>query len=165
VVYLTGFSDKDDEVVFKRIFTAPCGDGMLVFNVGPAAEYEPYSFELYDDAYAYSNNGGLCVLYPSYRGIQTSSYPLWTAKDKMEMTVSLGDLPNKISTRIVVPPHTKPFNRSDSKYPGGDYLIIRSGNFYNPTYYKHLKSLINSWPPDINAEDIPMKLSNLMATL
>jgi hypothetical protein len=165
VVYLTEFSDKDDAVVYKRIFTAPCGNGMLVFNVGPAAEYEPYTYELYEDAYAYSNNGGLCFLYPSYQGIQTSPYPLWTARDKTEQTVKLGDVPNKISTRVAVPPGTKSFNHSDTKYRGGDFLLIRDGNFYNPTYYKHLKAEINSWPEHLKAEDMSILLSEWMATL
>jgi hypothetical protein len=163
VVYVTAVSDQDDSVIYKRIFTAPCGDGMLVFNVGPAAEYEPYAYELYEDAYAYSNNGGLCVLYPSYRGIQTSPYPLWTAADRTEMTVRLGDLPNQISTRVVTPPHTKPYNHSSTNHqPGGDFLVIRSGNFYNPTYYKNLKSMINSWPEDV--DDIPMKILDFIET-
>ena len=165
VVYLTSFSDADDAVVYKRIFTAPCGDGMLVFNVGPAPQYEPYYYDLYEDAYAYSDNGGLCVLYPSYRGIQTSPYPLWTARDKTEQTVKLGDVPNKISMRVAVPPGTKPFNHSDVKYKGGDFLIIRPGKFYNPTYYKHLKSEINSWPATVQEEDIVTRLSALVATL
>jgi hypothetical protein len=164
VVYLTSFSDSDDAVVYKRVFTAPCGDGMLVFNVGPAAEYEPYYYELYEDAYAYSDNGGLCVLYPSYRGIQTSPYPLWTARDKTEQTVQLGDVPNKISTRVAVPPGTKSFNHSDFKLRFGDFLVIRGGNFYNPTYYKHLKAEVNSWPEHLQAEDISMLLTTFMAT-
>ena len=145
---------------------APCGYGMLVFNVGPAAVYEPYTYELYDDAYAYSNNEGLCVLYPSYNGVQESTSPLWSFNDEMEMTVPLGDTPTQISTRIVIPPNTKHINTTDpNKYHGGDYLIIRDGNFYNPTYYKNLKELINHWPPTMSDMDITDRLAELVTAL
>ena len=166
VSYVTEISSDRNHLIYKRIFNAPCGYGMLVFNVGPAAVYEPYTYELYDDAYAYSNNEGLCVLYPSYNGIQESTAPLWSFNDELEMTVPLGDTPTQISTRIVIPPNTKPINTTDpTKYHGGDYLIIQDGNFYNPTYYKNLKELINHWPPTVMKEDIPNLLSELVATL
>ena len=70
VTYVTEISSDRNHLVYKRIFNAPCGYGMLVFNVGPAAVYEPYTYELYEDAYAYSDNDGLCLLYPSYNGVQ-----------------------------------------------------------------------------------------------
>jgi hypothetical protein len=155
VVFLT--EQTDDGVVYKREFTAPCGDGMLVFSIGPAAEYEPFFYDLYDDAYAYSNNQGLCVLYPSYKGIQTSDSIMWEPTDPTELEVDLGDLPNKISSRIVKRPSTK-----DATKRGGDFLIIRGGNFYNPTYYKHLKGMINGWPADA---DIEAKMEELIAAL
>lgn len=166
VQYVTEISSDRNHLIYKRIFNAPCGYGMLVFNVGPAALYEPYTYELYDDAYAYSNNEGLCVLYPSYNGVQESTSPLWSFNDEMEMTVPLGDTPTQISTRIVIPPNTKHINSTNpTKYHGGDYLIIRDGNFYNPTYYKNLKELINHWPPTVMEEDIPNLLMELVATL
>ena len=49
VVYLT--ESTSDGIKYKRVFTVPCGDGMLVFNVGPAAEYEPFAYDVYEDAY------------------------------------------------------------------------------------------------------------------
>jgi hypothetical protein len=82
------------------------------------------------------------------------------------MTVPLGDTPTQISTRIVIPPNTKHINTTDpTKYHGGDYLIIRDGNFYNPTYYKNLKEYINHWPATVTKEDIPTLLMELVATL
>jgi hypothetical protein len=145
VEYITEISPDLNHYVYKRIFNVPCGYGLLVFNVGPAAEYEPYPYELYEDAYVYSNNEGLCLLYPSYTGIQSSTEPFWSFEDAMEMTVPLGDTPTRISSRIVIVPHSKSFNRTTT-YHGGDYVIMRDGNFYNPNYYKNLKQAINSWP-------------------
>ena len=171
VTYVTEISSDRNHLVYKRIFNAPCGYGMLVFNVGPAAVYEPYTYELYEDAYAYSDNDGLCLLYPSYNGVQEATVPLWSFRDEMEMTVPLGDRPTQISTRIVIPPNTKPFNTTDDPnhpYHGGDYLIIREGNFYNPTYYKNVKELINRWPPPnmmISSEEIADRLMELVAVL
>ncbi len=166
VTYVTEISSDRNHLIYKRIFNAPCGYGMLVFNVGPAALYEPYTYELYEDAFAYSNNDGLCVLYPSYNGVQEATVPLWSFNDEMEMTVPLGDTPTQISTRIVIPPNTKHINTTDpSKYHGGDYLIIREGNFYNPTYYKNLKELINHWPPTVSKEEIPDRFMELVAVL
>lgn len=74
--------------------------------------------------------------------MQTSTSPLWTSSDPTDQKVGLGDTPTKISTRVVKLPNTKDM---DAKR-GGDFVIMRSGNFYNPGYYKHLKSEINRWP-------------------
>jgi hypothetical protein len=151
-------TDAEGNFVYKRTFTVPCGDGLLVFSVGPAASYEPYAYDLYDDAYVYSNNQGLCVFYPSYKGIQTSDAIMWTADDPTSMIIDLGDLPNKISTRVIKKPDTK-----EETKKGGDFAIMRSGNFYNPVYYKHLKNNINSWPA--NVDDMEARLSELVAAL
>jgi hypothetical protein len=157
VVFSTEIDDEGN-FVFKRTFTVPCGDGILVFSVGPAATYEPYAYELYDDAYVYSNNQGLCVLYPSYKAIQTSDEILWTPEDPNQQTLELGDLPNKITARVTKKPDTK-----DDTQRGGDFVVMRSGNFYTPVYYKHLKSSINSWPADMH--DIEARLAELVAAL
>jgi hypothetical protein len=151
VLYMTEQTDQGR--IYKRSFTAPCGDGMLVFNVGPAAEYEPFSYDVYDDAYAYSNNQGLCVLYPSYTGTQTSDEIMWEPNDPTERQVDLGDVPNKISTRVVQQKDTK-----ENVRRGGDFLIIRNGNFYNPTYYKHLKAAVQGWPGDADIETMMQEL-------
>jgi len=157
VVYLTE-STVDNGVIYKRVFTVPCAYGMLVFNVGPAASYEPYSYDVYEDAYAYSDNKGLCVLYPSYTGTQTASSPLWNEHDLTDQTVPLGDNPTKISTRVVKMPNTKDL---DAKR-GGDFVIMRSGNFYNPGYYKHLKAEINRWPGGLEKGDMQQALNELV---
>ena len=118
-----------------------------IFNIGPAAQYEPFAYDIYEDAYAYSNNGGLCVLYPSYKGVQTSQTILWNPTDPTSRQVPLGDHPNKISTRVVQPPKTK-----NHTARGGDFLIIRKGNFYNPGYYKHVQELVHNLPETANLE-------------
>ena len=61
--------------LYKREFRVPCGYGLLVFNIGPAASNLPYAFDVYDDGYVYSDNGGLCLLYPSYRAHQNDTQP------------------------------------------------------------------------------------------
>jgi hypothetical protein len=117
----------------------------LVFSVVPADENLPYAYDLYDDQYVFSENSGLCILYPSYTGTQTSYEPLWTPDDPTEQTIEpLGDEEHKISMRIVIPNNHVNANRKRA----GDFLIIRKGNFYNANYYKQLKEYINGWPAD-----------------
>lgn len=145
---------------YKREFTVPCGDGVLVFNIGPALENQPYAYDIYQDNYAYSDNSGLCVLYPSYKGEQTAEFPLWGENDPTQQSIALGDTPNKISTRVVKPPQAKSF---DANKRGGDFCIMRSGNFYNPTYYKQLKHEINMWPETI--QSIPEELNKVVERL
>jgi hypothetical protein len=146
VIFLTEKVEGSDNYRYKRLFTVPCGDGILVFNIGPAIENQPYSYDIYQDNYAYSDNSGLCVLYPSYKGEQEADFPLWEPSDPTQLTINLGDTPNKISTRIVAPVKAKSF---DASKKGGDFCIMRSGNFYNPDYYKHLKHEINMWPENM----------------
>jgi len=159
VVYLT--ESTSDGIKYKRVFTVPCGDGMLVFNVGPAAEYEPFAYDVYEDAYAYSDNKGLCILYPTYEGVQTADRPLWNEHDLTDQTVGLGDTPTKISTRVVKMPNSKDI---DPKR-GGDFVIMKGGNFYNPNYYKHLKSEINRWPGNVNVQEKLAELVEQMETM
>jgi hypothetical protein len=146
VIFLTEKVDGTDHYKYKREFTVPCGYGILVFNIGPALENQPYSYDIYQDNYAYSDNSGLCVIYPSYKGEQEADFPLWEPSDPTQMTIALGDTPTKISTRIVTPVKSKQF---DASKKGGDFCIMRSGNFYNPDYYKHLKHEINTWPQNM----------------
>lgn len=159
VVYLA--EETSGGILYKRIFTVPCHYGMLVFNVAPAAKYEPYSYDIYEDAYAYSDNKGLCVLYPSYTGIQTSAQPMWNPNDLTDQTVGLGDTPTKISSRVVKMPGTKDM---DPKR-GGDFVIMREGNFYNPGYYKHLQSEIHRWPGDMKQEEMELALQALVESI
>jgi hypothetical protein len=150
VIFLTEKVDGTDHYKYKREFTVPCGYGILVFNIGPALENQPYSYDIYQDNYAYSDNSGLCVIYPSYKGEQEADFPLWEPSDPTQMTIALGDTPTKISTRVVAPNYSKPF---DASKKGGDFCIMRSGNFYNPDYYKHLKHEINTWPQNMMAQE------------
>jgi hypothetical protein len=144
-------SGPDRHVQYTRTFQAPCAYGMLVFNIGPALENLPYAYDIYDDAYAYSDNGGLCFFYASWKGIQTSDRLMWMPGDPMELRVPLGDHENKISTRVLIPNHAK------SSFPpkrGGDFLIIRKGNFYSPEYYKQLKAYVNNLPAKANVNEM-----------
>lgn len=128
-----------------------------MFSIGPAAEYLPYAYDIFNDEYAFSDNSGLCVLYPSYTGTQTSDEPMWMPTDPTEQTIEpLGDSEHKISSRIVVPDNANPNRRR-----AGDFLIIRKGNFYNPNYYKQLKEYINGWPADVDVDDMLQKFQYL----
>lgn len=154
VVYSV-LSDDAGRIIYKREFTVPCADGLLVFNVGPAPEYAPYAYDVYEDAYAYSDNSGLCIFYPSWQGLQQSYHKLWETKDLTAYTVNLGDKPNKISTRVVRPAGTK----KDPAVKGGDYVIMRPGDFYTPAYYKRLKDEVNSWS---FGEDVESRLEEFV---
>jgi len=46
VVYLT--EKNANGIIYKRVFSVPCNYGMLVFNVGPAKSYEPFSYDVYE---------------------------------------------------------------------------------------------------------------------
>lgn len=143
--------NSDHHIEYKRTFKAPCDYGMLVFNIGPARDNLPYAYDIYEDAYAYSNNQGLCFFYPSWKGVQTSTRMMWRTGDAIKMRVPLGDQENKISSRVVTPVHAK---NNFSPKRGGDFLIIRKGNFYKPQYYKDLKAYVNNMPADSNVNEM-----------
>jgi hypothetical protein len=162
VVFLTEKDSATGTITYKRIFTVPCANGILVFNVGPAAEYEPFDYDIYDDAYAYSDQKGLCPLFPTYTATQESDEIMWEPSDPTEVTVDrLGDEPFKISTRVVTQPGTKKLH--DPSKRGGDFVVMRKGNFYDAGYYQGLKKYINSWkasePP--TKEDIDAMLQQI----
>lgn len=46
----------NNQIEYSREFSVPCGYGILVFNIGPALGYEPFDYDVYQDAYVYSNN-------------------------------------------------------------------------------------------------------------
>ena len=146
VEYLT--EDTGDGRYYRREFTIPCGYGMLAFNIGPAKEELPYSFDVYDDAYIFSNNAGLCVLYPSYRGYQNGTEPFWEADDPTFQQVPLGPW-TKVSHKINKQTHAKEMNAA-VKARGGDYVILEKGDFYDPRYYQRLKAVVNSWSSKVN---------------
>jgi hypothetical protein len=141
----------DRHVEYKRTFQAPCAYGMLVFNIGPALDNLPFAYDIYDDAYAYSDNQGLCFFYPSWKGVQTSDQLMWKVGDPTELRVPLGDHENKISSRVVIPENAK---TTFVPKRGGDFLIIRKGNFYDPQYYKQIKAYVNNMPADSNINDM-----------
>lgn len=157
VNYLTTMG-SDGKIEYRRTFLAPCAYGMLVFNIGPALDNLPYAYDIYEDAYAYSDNRGLCFFYPSWKGVQTSEKRMWMPGDPTELRVPLGDHENKISTRVVIPNddnhnhnhnHAKNFTKR-----GGDFLIIRKRNFYNAQYYKALKAYVNNLPADADIDEM-----------
>ncbi|KAL3937747.1 MAG: hypothetical protein SGBAC_007208 [Bacillariaceae sp.] len=134
----------DGHVEYRRDINAPCEFGMLLFSVGPAKDDLPYTYELYNDAYLYSDNNGLCMFYPSYNGYQTSSVPLQSPSDPLQVILKPLDksIMHWISSRVFDP------HRSNKKWDRtkvGDYAIIAKHNFYNPGYYKGLKAEINAW--------------------
>lgn len=144
---------KNNNIEYTREFTAPCDYGILVFNVGPAVDYEPYLYDIYQDAYVFSNNDKLCFLYPTYRAIQKGPFPWWVSGDPTSFDVPVGLTPTKISNRIVRPPNAK--NISAKK--GGDFLIMAHHKFYTPAFYERLKQTINHWSDD----DAPGDLESL----
>lgn len=149
VEYFT--EDTGDGRLYRREFTIPCGYGMLAFNIGPAKKELPYAFDVYDDAYIYSDNAGLCLLYPSYRGFQNGTEPFWEVNDPTFQKVEL-DVWAKISHKINTQPNTKEIDVA-VKARGGDYVIMAKGNFYDPHYYQRLKAVVNSWSTNIIDED------------
>lgn len=156
-VYYTS-SDETGKLSYRREFTAPCNYGILVFNIGPAAEQEPYSYEVYQDAYVFSDNKGLCFIYPSYKGVQTGDFPFWKMTDATEGNVGLGDDPNRISTRVVIEPKTKEMDATQ----GGDYLIVRQGNFFSPGYNSAIRRFVHS----LNETDnVDQKMEEFLGSL
>lgn len=140
----------NQQIEYTREFTAPCDFGILVFNIGPAAKYLPYKYDLYQDAYVFSNNKKMCWAYPSYRGIQRGPFPWWVQGDPTSFEVPTGKTPTKISSRVVRPLGSK--NVTTPK--GGDFLIMAHGRFYTPAFYKDLKATINSWRDEDDNEEM-----------
>eukprot|EP00522_Entomoneis_paludosa_P006346 CAMPEP_0172450592 /NCGR_PEP_ID=MMETSP1065-20121228/8874_1 /TAXON_ID=265537 /ORGANISM="Amphiprora paludosa, Strain CCMP125" /LENGTH=179 /DNA_ID=CAMNT_0013202385 /DNA_START=156 /DNA_END=695 /DNA_ORIENTATION=+ len=153
VVYWTK-DTTEGTTEYTRIFTVPCAYGVLAFNIGPAPQYAPYAYEIYQDAYAFSDNGGLCPLYPSWKASQTSDFVLWNPQtDANEHEVKLGDTEQLISTRVVQPPHSKA-----NVAHGGDFVIMRKGNFYSPQYFRQLQEHVHSFPPDLLPGELERRL-------
>lgn len=151
VLYKT-VQDPTEGRYYQRSFVIPCGYGILVVNIGPANTNMPYDFDVYDDGYAYSNNGGLCIFYPSYKAHQDGSEPFWMPSDPTAFRVPLGDQLTKISTKINDHPHTKDMSKAE-KERGGDYLVMTKGDFYTPQYYRELKQMVNTWKASEDGED------------
>lgn len=141
---------KDGTITYRREINAPCDNGMLIFTVGVASKEKSYEYELYDEAYLYSDNTGLCILYPTYTGYQISSQPFWTMGVDPE-TVTFTNLisdpssMHRVSSRELKIINPKNSTNNIEKDKLGDYIIMAKHNFYNVDYYKQLKAYINSW--------------------
>ncbi|CAJ1968720.1 unnamed protein product [Cylindrotheca closterium] len=134
----------DGSVEYRRDINAPCEFGMLIFSIGPAKDELPYTYELYNDAYLYSDNNGLCMFYPSYNGYQTSSSPLQNPTDPLQVILKPLDksIMHWISSRVFDPHRSK---KTYDRTKVGDFAIIAKYNFYDPGFYKGLKASINAW--------------------
>jgi len=137
------------QITYRRDISAPCDNGMLVFTVGVAAKELPYEYDLYNEAYLWSDNAGLCILYPTYNGYQLSNTPFWTLGIDPETVTFTNLIPDpssmhRISSRQL---HNvkNPTTDGIDKDKLGDYVIMAHHNFYNIDYYKQLKAYINSW--------------------
>jgi len=139
---------NNNHISYRRDITAPCDNGMLVFTVGVAAKELPYEYDLYNEAYLWSDNAGLCIFYPMYSGYQLSNTPFWTLGIDPE-TVTFTNLiidpssMHRVSSRQL---HNIKDPTSDGidKNKLGDYVIMAHHDFYNIAYYKQLKAYINS---------------------
>jgi len=154
VVY-SSMMEADGTITYRRDIHAPCDNGMLLFNVGPSKDELPYHYDLYGDAYLWSDNGGLCILYPTYTGYQTSTYgPFWRpgmdpTTVKFTNLIAQFKAMHRISSRVLAPKdgapdHSKEINRNRA----GDYIIMAKHDFYTIDYYKGLKAFVNSWGPN-----------------
>lgn len=141
-------------VAYKREFTVPCDDGVLVFNVGPAPVDASYEFEVYDDAYLWSNNGGLCFLYPHYQAYQIWSKPFWNESDPKYYAfkhVKRTQM-HRISTKVNVQEDAKQVD-SGIKAKGGDYVVFGGGKFWTPHYWDALRNTVHSWKKGTDVDE------------
>lgn len=143
-VQYTSSMDSSGHVAYRRSVTVPCDHGMLLFTVGPAADDMPYTYEVYNDAYLYSNNNGLCILHPRYTGFQVGNHPFWAPMDPMQ--IHLTQLTDKnmhwISSRLVNPSGA---HRAFDPKKVGDYTVIAKHDFYDAHFYQEVKATVNSW--------------------
>lgn len=144
VVTYSSHMSSDGSVEYRRDIKAPCDHGMLVFSVGLAKDSMPYTYEIYNDAYLYSSNNGLCILNPWFTGYQVSKNPFWNPTDPMRIDIKPLNLNvmHWISSRVVDPYHSK--KKYDRKLTG-DYVVMAKHDFYNAHYYQELKATINGW--------------------
>lgn len=152
-VHYTSRMDPDGTTTYRRDITVPCDYGMLLFNVGPAEDNLPYDYDIYGDVYLWSDNNGLCILWPTYRGFQESKAgPFWKLGYD-PMTVNFGNLEppfdsmHRISSRILDPAHAQNHSHAIDDNRAGDYIIVAHHNFYDINYYKQLKAFVNAWKP------------------
>ena len=157
-VHYSSVMNADRTTTYRRDINAPCDYGMLLFNVGPALDDLPYQYDLYGDAYLWSDNSGLCLFYPTYGGYQTSTAgPFWKLGYD-PTTVNFADLTpgfrhmHRISSRIDIPADGAADKNSKAidQKRAGDYIIMAHHNFYSIEYYKQLKHFVNTWVTETN---------------
>jgi hypothetical protein len=137
---------EDHSIGYERHFKIPCGYSLLVFNVGPAQEYQPFMYDVNDDDGFYIQNEDnlLCLLKPFHEAGQGGSAPYWEPQDATNFAIKLGLDPQKISSRVVVPAKAKKID----PVMGGDFAIVAHGNFCTPYFYKTLKRMVHDWSFD-----------------
>jgi len=167
-VHYSSVMNPNGITTYRRDITAPCDYGMLVFNIGPAPDNMPYKYDVYGDAYLWSDNGSLCLLYPSYTGYQISAKaPFWKLGYD-PMTVNFGDLSSdfrrmhRISSRVLVPADGSARKNAGAidKNRAGDYIIMGHYNFYSIDYYKQLKHFVNAWGMEQEIETDTITVTN-----
>eukprot|EP00980_Cylindrotheca_fusiformis_P000637 scaffold158_cov105-Cylindrotheca_fusiformis.AAC.10 len=143
VTYSSHMSSKGS-VEYRRYIRVPCNYGMLVFSVGLAKDNLPYRYEVYNDAYLFSDNNSLCILNPWYAGYQVSNEPFWNPTDPMSLEVKNlnKNTMHWISSRLVNPYSSK---RKYDRQKTGDYIVVAKHNFYDAHYYQALKAAVNQW--------------------
>ena len=143
-VHYSSTMDPNGKIQYRRDVTLPCEHGVLLFSVGVAKDNLPYKYEIYNDAYLYSNNGGLCILNPTYGAYQLSDEPLKNPDDPEDINLKDLDVHKMhwISGKVRNPYRAK---RSFDKTKTGDYVIIAKHDFYTTHFYEALKSTINNW--------------------
>ena len=129
-VYYGTTQDDHHRMMYKRDYVLPCNYGLLVLNVGPAPTDQHYDFDIYDDAYLWSNNNNMCVLYPHWKAYQQGYQPMWNPTDPTYYSynhVNKHEM-HKISTLIHHRDGTKDID-AGIKAKGGDYVIFGRGPF------------------------------------
>lgn len=150
-------------IIFLESNTAPCAYGILVFAIGPAQDYEPFAYDIFDDQYVYEDNGGLCALFPSYYGTQSGSEPFWNKDDPTEIMIPFTQM-TRISTLVHHNgAHEKPVSDHMAKRMG-DYVLIDKGNFYSAEFYQSLKERVNRWK-EADEERLEDIIAELLETM
>jgi len=153
---------SNGEVEYKREVTAPCEHGILLFSIGPARDDLPFAYDIYEDAYIYSDNAGLCLLYPTYTGYQLWDEPFWNPSDPRVIDVKplQSRRMHRISSRLVNPSGAR---RSVQAQRVGDYTVVAKHEFYKPSYYQALKNTVNQWKDEdgeLTEEDVLVLLED-----
>eukprot|EP00980_Cylindrotheca_fusiformis_P014703 scaffold4004_cov105-Cylindrotheca_fusiformis.AAC.2 len=131
-------------VEYRRDIRFPYNYGMLVFTVGGAKDDLPYRYEVYNDAYLFSDNNSLCILNPWYTGYQVSEKPFWNPTDPTSIEVKHldEDKMHWISSRVINQYGSK---KKYDRQKTVDYTVVAEHDFYDAHYYRALKAAVNQW--------------------